>query len=74
MKIIWEASDIRPGRVVGKAGRKEEWMIGYLNGEAKADNFCLISLNDGCVSNRGTAEQLASSLTESNDWPIRLLR
>ena len=69
MKIEWEADDIRPGRMVGRPGRNERWMIGYIIQEKEVP-YCLISVQDGMVVKLGSAESAAEHLNASGDVPI----
>jgi hypothetical protein len=74
VKVQWEANDITPGRILGKRGRSERWMIGY---EAMPDDasrrHVLISLSDGLVSPPATAEMMAVDLNKSGEIPLELL-
>jgi hypothetical protein len=74
MKVQWQADDITPGRVLGKPGRSERWMIGYEAMPDDADRrHVLISLSDGLVSPPATAEMMAIDLNKSGEIPIELL-
>lgn len=73
MKIEWEAADIKPGRIVGKPGRGERWMIGYdatVATDRDGPRWCLVSLSDGMVQSRHTKEMLAKKLTLSGELPV----
>lgn len=74
MKFTWEESDVVPGVRVGKRDRAEQYIIGYLNGSAKGSNFCLVSLEDGMVTNVGTAAALADSLNSNREEPVETLK
>jgi hypothetical protein len=68
MKFIWEESDIKPGRVVGKSPNVGCWIIGYI---PDPHAYTLISLDDGMVQPPKTAAELATHLTASLMKPIR---
>ena len=75
MRFEWEPEDIKVGRVVGKPGRGERWMIGYMAesilGEEK--RYTLNSMADGLVQMPRTASELAASLNKTGEWPSELL-
>lgn len=73
MKIEWEIADIKPGRVVGKPGRKERWMIGYVAADQTEHRWTLVSLSDGMIQIPRSADLLATSLTESGELPAEVL-
>lgn len=76
MKLIWEASDIKGGLVVGKAGRIEQWLIAYVpNYKVNCNLYQLVSYNgDGLIAHDPlTAEEMAARLNEHGEWPIGLL-
>jgi len=66
MKFVWEESDIIGGRIVGKPGRLESWMIIYRPSMApgsRGNLYGMVSLTDGSfgkdfVSNSSMAEFL----------------
>lgn len=72
MKIEWQAEDILAGRIVGKPGRVERWLIGYTPDVAdQSKRWALISLSDGMVAHHGdTAEALAARLNAAGDMPV----
>lgn len=74
MKVTWEAHDIRAGRRVGKNGRGEQWMIGYSHAHEPDNQYCLVSLTDGCISHDAQSkEELATVLNEAGELPLELL-
>jgi hypothetical protein len=74
MKVEWHAGDIRPGRIVGKPGRDEQWLIGYRISD-KDNVYCLISYNaDGFISAQGTKEEIANHLNAAGEFPAELLK
>lgn len=85
MRVTWEPSDIRPGRVVGKSGRGERWIIGYGVCPRKVSEperkFVLVSLADGMLQlsapndpwQFNTAEEIAAQLNQSGEMPSELL-
>lgn len=82
MKYIWEADDIKPGRMLGTTTRGERWIIGYREAEVIHDRcdldathraYVLISLSDGMVTAPRTAETMAVHLNESGEIPAEML-
>ena len=75
MKVTWGTDDIRVGRVVGKPGRGERWMIGYRATREMDDprEFTLNSLSDGMVQDPMTAAELVALLNRTGDLPVELL-
>lgn len=71
MKVEWEPKDIRLGRVVGKPGRGERWIIGY--SVARSHRFALVSLSDGMIQNDADAAEMASFLNKAGELPVELL-
>ena len=65
MKVIWEKSDLKCGKiVVCNNGASEKWMIGHMfNKEGKC--LTLNSLNDGLVNIFPNNESIISALNES---------
>lgn len=76
MRVTWEETDIRAGRIVGKPTRQERWMIGYCHGhqaDSKTERcYTMNSLTDGMVQTPIPAKTLAVSLTESGELPFEL--
>jgi hypothetical protein len=75
MIITWEEKDIKIGLIVGKAGRKERWMIGYgYYGENfTGAKFTLNSLSDGMVRSFKTIDAIIAFLNSSQEMPIAYL-
>jgi hypothetical protein len=71
MKLIWSPKDITPGRVVGKPGIIEQWIIGYAGYEKS--QYHLVSLSDGMITDGCSKELLADRLTMSESWPVEFL-
>lgn len=69
MKVTWEMKDLMPGRRLGKPGREEVWMIGYV---AATPQSSLTSLKDGMVIIFEGKEELLKRLNSSGDIPIEL--
>lgn len=75
MKIVWEAEDVVPGRILRYPHSPGDWMIGYLSDEAKdKDKFVLISMVDGMVKMTSTKEELAERLNASEMKPAELVK
>lgn len=70
MKIEWQVSDIIPARIVGSPSKLERWMIGYVNGCAKDNNWVLVSLSDGMVSEATNAQTVATKLNDAEEIPL----
>jgi len=67
MKIEWETGDIRGGRIVGKSGREERWLIMYMGGGL----YGLASLVDGSAAYQNSApDQIAEVLNKNGDIPV----
>jgi hypothetical protein len=64
MKVQWEASDIRAGRIVGKLDRTERWMIGYIG---HGGDYALVSMFDGMICEKMSAQQMADTLNKSGE-------
>jgi len=74
MKVIWEAGDIRCGRVFGREGITERWMIGYICPESSVSRIVTVSLSDGLVSPQHfDRETLARTLTDGSYMPEEFL-
>lgn len=70
MKILWEESDIHPGRIVQNlAGCRN--MIGNL--AVDPDVYTLITLETGMVESNFTKQQLADELTRHHYAPVKLI-
>jgi len=69
MKITWEAEDIRGGRIVGKKGREERWLIIRLE-DGMTHKYALASMADGMVICEGRADHVATRLNDSGDIPV----
>lgn len=70
MKVQWEPSDIRPGRRVGSPARKEQWLIGYMGA---GGDYALVSMTDGMIGDKMSAEKMAASLNASGEIPAEYL-
>lgn len=70
MKVQWERDDIRPGRIVGIRGRKERWLIGYIGA---GGDYALVSLSDGMICEKMSADQMAAALNKSGEIPAEYL-
>lgn len=73
MKIIWQEVDIKVGRIYGKRGMKETWMIGYRPEIDGAMRYVSISMVDGMITLPRTTTEMAEILTSNEYWPIELL-
>ena len=76
MKVEWCAEDIKKRKrplIVGKRGRKEQWLVGYLGNSSDPKRYCLISNSDGLIIGPYTAEELAKNLNRDGDQPIQVL-
>lgn len=75
MKVIWEESDIQPGRRYGKPTIEERWwIIGYSVGSVdKQKLFHSVSLSDGMIGSPMSRSELATHLIESGYLPEELL-
>lgn len=73
MKVEWAPEDIRAGRIVGKADRKERWMIGYLVHEASEHRWAMVAMSDGMIQPFQSAKLMAMFLTAEGEMPAELL-
>lgn len=83
MKHLWEASDIRPGRIICRepadasrpdysymtsTAHKIGWRVDM---SCKEGHYVLVSLADGMVGEPRTAEQMAESINAGKYVPIK---
>lgn len=73
MRFVWEENDIICGRKFGKKGVSERYIIGYGYPEKLNKVYYIISLQDGLVSDSGSASSLASDLTQYGYVPFEYL-
>jgi hypothetical protein len=73
MKVIWDASDIRPGLEFGHPGCRETSLIGYLAPGSNREGYTFISMADGMVQPGMTKEALAKVLTDAGAMPLALM-
>ena len=74
MKVTWEAGDIRTGRLYGKVGAGEMWMIGYVVNVSGINGYVSVSMNDGMVTEQKTKEEMAKTLTECGYLPKEIMK
>lgn len=70
MKFIWEDGDMKSGLIVGKSGREERWMIGYI-GSNKTPT--MNSVIDGCVVEFESRKSLLDRLNKEREVPAKFL-
>ena len=73
MQVIWHPSDIRVGRIYGKQGVREKWLIGYRPDVDGPCRFVSISLDDGMVTEPRTDMAMAECLSRHEYLPVELL-
>lgn len=73
MRVIWDEDDVKVGRVYGKSGIKEQWLIGYradLSGDAR---YVSVSTSDGMVTIPRTKRGMAENLSRNGYSPVEYL-
>lgn len=73
MKIIWQEEDIQVGRIYGRPGMKETWMIGYRPEIDGTIRYVSISMVDGMITLPQTKAEMAEILTSNEYCPIEFL-
>lgn len=74
MRFIWEETDIKPGRVYGRAGMREQWLIGYRPELESKKNLVSVSLADGMVAGEPRTKMEMAEVLSRNDYaPIEFL-
>lgn len=74
MKIVWEVSDITPGRLVGSPLHSERFKIGYgCMRPSLGQSWHLVSMLDGMISAPEDKASLAKELNEYGYWPSEWL-
>lgn len=74
MKVIWEPSDIFPGRRVGVMSGPWNWVIGYHSDcDSIGMKYALIRLKDGEIGFERTPTDMADYLTQTEYLPIQLI-
>jgi hypothetical protein len=74
MRVIWDAVDVRAGRIVKKPGTVGKGtLIAYRVAHPGA-TYALVSLDDGCITDLGMSlSQTADTLNENGDVPWECL-
>lgn len=76
MRITWEPSDIKGGRVSKKPDTQDKGTLvaWYGSGSDNSTEMALVSLDDGSIYCRGqTKQQIADWLNRNGDVPLYLV-